>query len=288
VYGSTRYQICPELPVSAIEKAASEIRRVGYTVMPMTEALNCAFSRLPAAFADVPRKAKETFSFPDRLDGFQPFGEEHSENSPDQPDLCERFCYFRRFQAEHRRHELHASEFYRAVDDFEAAASQLSAEVLEALFDQLGGSPPQAPGEDSYIQICRYGAEYAALGKARDFLQDPHIDGQLLTLIAQTDPGLLVGERADLEPVPFGRSEVFIMAGKLLELATDGEIGAVLHGVARSAAKRDRISVIYFQNPAFDVAPFQSLRTGTPLDLAQIAETIHQSYGLPAYRAAGK
>jgi isopenicillin N synthase-like dioxygenase len=122
------------------------------------------------------------------------------------------------------------------------------------------------------------------MANGRPYMMDPHIDGQLLTFIAQTEQGLMVGEPDSLSPVAFSSSDLFIMAGKLLEFATDGEIKGLLHAVGHHAGASDRLSLMYFQNPSFTEPPYPSLRTGRPIDFFSIADDIHTSYGNPSYK----
>jgi len=255
----------------------------GYAVFPMPENLTVSFERIPGALAAISTEEKQSFSFPSRLDGFLPFGQEHAENNPDLPDLCERFCYFRKNRNEHKQYPTSSTTFYNLIAEYEQDISLLSGVVLSEVFDRLGGQMPEAPGVDSYIQLCNYSSEYAAMGKGRSYLMDPHIDGQLLTFIAQTEQGLMVDNNSGMEPICFSSREMFVMAGKLLEMATDEEIKGLLHGVTRNQSGNPRLSVIYFQNPCFEAKPYVSLRSGRSIDFRAVADDIHRSYGNPSY-----
>ena len=266
-----------------MKKVVDGILHQGYAVFPMPEKLRVSFEGIPVALAEISPDAKESFSFPSLLDGFLPFGSEHAENNPDHPDLCERFCYFRKNRDEHARYRTASTPFYISIAEYEEGIALLSEVVLSAVFDRLGGQAPKAPGTDSYVQLCRYSAEYAAMGKDRPYLMDPHIDGQLLTFIAQTEQGLMVEKQSRFEPIRFSSGEIFVMAGKLLEIATDGEVKGVLHAVARGESRNPRLAVIYFQNPCFEVGPYASLRSGRSIDFFAEANDIHRSYGNPSY-----
>lgn len=269
-----------------ITNAVEQILQRGYAVFPMPDTLRQSFMSVPEALSRIDDEMKIEFSFPSKLDGFLPFGQEHAENNPDHPDLCERFCYFQKFRHERARHPMASTTFYQAIEAYERDMALLSEQMLAALFGRLGAQPPASPGEDSYIQLCRYGAEYTAMGQDRDYLMDPHIDGQLLTFIAQTEQGLMVGEPGELSRVAFSSSELFVMAGTLLELATDGEIKGILHAVGRHGGDTGRLSLMYFHNPCFAAPPYPSLRSGTPIDFFAVANEIHKSYGNPSYKHA--
>ena len=268
-----------------IENVINGILERGYAIFPMPENLRTSFEQVPAALAEVSPEHKQSFSFPSTLDGFLPFGQEHAENNPDHPDLCERYCYFRKNRKKHEQYPTSSTPFYNLIADYEQNVSSLSEVVLSAVFDRLGGKVPEAPGADSYIQLCNYSSDYDTLLKGRSYLMDPHIDGQLLTFIAQTEQGLMVEGSTGMELVCFSSSDLFVMAGKLLEVATDGEIKGLLHGVVRHESRNPRLSVIYFQNPCFEAKPYPSLRAGRSIDFLSVANDIHRSYGNPSYTA---
>jgi len=265
-----------------MKHAAEQILRRGYATLPMPGTLRRLFEAIPRQLSHISPPLKDDFSFPERLDGFLPFGQEHAENNPDHPDLCERFCYFRKHRNDHEPFVLATTDFYRSIETYEREVASLSEAVLCEVFDHLGGQAPVSRGEDSYLQLCRYHAEFTDRGQDRTYLMDPHIDGQLLTFIAQTEQGLMAGDRTGMSQIDFSSSELFVMAGKLLELATDGEVKGLLHAVGRHASDNERISLMYFQNPDFS-APYQSLRAGNPIDFYAVANDIHQSYGNPSY-----
>jgi isopenicillin N synthase-like dioxygenase len=267
------------------ENAVDAILQQGYAVFPMQEVLRTSFEQISPALSAISLEEKKSFSFPSRLDGFLPFGQEHAENNPDHPDLCERYCYFRKNRKEHEQHPASSTPFYKLIANYEQNIASLSQVMLSRIFDRLGGTMPEAPGPDSYIQICNYSPEYDAMGRNRSYLMDPHIDGQLLTFIAQTEQGLMVENRPEMKLVCFSPTEMFVMAGKLLEEATDGEIKGLRHGVIRHKSRNHRLSAIYFQNPSFDAKPYRSLRHGRSIDFLAVANDIHRSYGNPSYTA---
>jgi hypothetical protein len=255
----------------------------GYAVFPMQEKLGTMFKSVQASLGEITPEERESFSFPDRLDGFLPFGQEHAENKPDLPDLCERFCYFRKNRTDHAKHPISSTPFYNLIAQCELGLSSLSKFVLSELFRRLGGPMPEALGADSYIQLCNYNADDGAMEHGRYYLMDPHIDGQLLTFTAQTEQGLKLKGPSGMESVSFSSTELFVMAGKLLEMATDGDVKALLHGVARNESGKPRLSLMYFQNPCFEAKLYKSLREGRSIDFLAIANDIHRSYGNLSY-----
>ena len=270
--------------MNCIEEATAGLLQQSYAIVPLPADLRRIFAQIPAAHAAIPAELKRTFSFPERLDGFLPFGAEHAQDNPDHPDLCERYCYFRKYRDAHGSHAMAMTTFYELIDAYERGIAALSVEVLDALFARLGAPAPQAPGAESYIQVCHYDAEHSAKGRERRYLMDPHHDGQLLTFIVQSEHGLMVGDEDHMEYLRFSPTQLFVMAGKLLELATDQEVKGVLHAVGRNPTNAARLSIMYFQNPSFEGSSYASLRTGSSIDFLAVANQIHQSYGLPAYK----
>ncbi|WP_077444176.1 2OG-Fe(II) oxygenase family protein [Rhodanobacter sp. C05] len=270
--------------MNEISRVVDGLLENGYAVFSMPPTLREAFRLIPAGLAEISEDEKQQFCFPEQLDGFLPFGSEYAANNPGHPDLCERFCYFQKYRALHARYPTASTSFYRAIVAYEQAAAALSNVVLDAVFARLGGTAPKAPGDDSYIQVCRYNLEYSAAERQREYRMDPHVDSQLLTFIAQTDQGLMVGDHQRLQHINFAPDEIFVMAGKLLELATDNEIRSVLHAVSCDEAIEPRLSIMYFQNPCFRAPPYASLRHGSSIDFYAVADVIHQSFGNPSYR----
>jgi isopenicillin N synthase-like dioxygenase len=113
---------------------------------------------------------------------------------------------------------------------------------------------------------------------------DPHVDVQLLTFIAHTEQGLAVRDSdGSFRIVHFLPGELFVMAGELLEAASDGEITGVRHAVKEANSGAARLSIMYFLNPDFTKAPYPSFVSRRPVDFLKLANVIHQRFGNPVY-----
>ncbi|RBL65750.1 2OG-Fe(II) oxygenase, partial [Pseudomonas sp. MWU13-2625] len=146
------------------------------------------FELVEDGYASLPATSKMSFRFDDRADGFLPQGQEYAENSPDKPDLCERFCYWYRHRQEHREYDIHSTRFYRGISRYEAEISDLGQRILDEVARHYSQPTIPVGRLDSYVQLCIYEAHHRRAD--RIFLQEPHVDGHLLTFISNTSQGL--------------------------------------------------------------------------------------------------
>lgn len=255
---------------------ASRLIRDGYAYVKMQETLNSAFNLITETYEDVDITQKHAFSFPEQTDGFLPFGSEHA-SSPDRPDLCERFCYWSTRREKHYGFDISHTDFYRGVSTYETALNPIAQDLLDAICQNLGG-PSQPPvRESSYLQLCVYKLGYRRA--EREYLQDPHEDGHLLTFIKPTSPGLMLFTHEGLIPAAPARDEMVVLAGSLLEVLTDGEVKAMHHSVKQTFDQVIRKSLIYFVNPNFAAEKTTSLVHNQQVNLPSLADLHHVGFG---------
>lgn len=223
----------------------------------------------------VPAGLHREFSFFDRTDGFLPLGTEYSADAT-QPDLCDRFCYWPARQAEHKKHPFAAHPFYSTVQRFEAAMNREAESINNDLRAHFGGEPSPELRHDSYVQVCAYVDTPMRAG--REFLQDPHEDGHLFTILKPTGPGLVVLNEGPAMPVVLEHDEAMVLAGSLLTALTDGSVPATLHAVKTAPAEKSRVSVMYFANPNV-LRDATSWRRKLPIDMAALMQTRHTAFG---------
>lgn len=264
------------------EAIASEIAKKGYSIIPIPADLALVINRLEGELAAIDRETIAKFSFPDVIDGFLPYGLEHAEGNPDHPDLCERFCYWRSRRDIHSGYEISKTRFYSDVSGFEHFCEEQGRAIYANLAKQAGADAAPLNPEYSYVQLGIYAPKYAAKKENRRYLMDPHVDGQLLTFILNTAEGLLIEEDGVLVSPGLGPSRMLIMAGKLLELLSDGEIRGINHAVEENE-RSQRLSLIYFMNPDFSNRSQPSWKNGRNLDFFTIANRIHAAFGNPVY-----
>lgn len=174
---------------SDIRLSASRLIRDSFVYLKMPDALISMFDLITASFESVESSQKQEFSFESETDGFLPFGLEYVD-SPARPDLCERFCYWQARHQVHQKFSVAGTEFYNAVSAYELAINTLAQDLLDAICQNLGGSAQAAVRNNSYLQFCVYKPDYRRTD--REYLQDPHEDGHLLSFIKPTLPGLIL------------------------------------------------------------------------------------------------
>ncbi|AYQ41392.1 2OG-Fe(II) oxygenase [Burkholderia lata] len=255
---------------------ASRLIRDSYVYFKMPYALLMHFERLAAAYDQLDRKQKLAFSFPDQTDGFLPFGLEYS-HTPDRPDLCDRFCYWVARRDAHHGFALAKSAFYREMAAYEACIHAIAQDLLDAVCENLGGTPQAPVRHSSYLQFCAYDPHHGSHDRA--YLQDPHEDGHLLSFIRPTAPGLiLLPDSSPISALP-RPDEMIVLAGSLLEALTDGEVPAMQHAVERPRTRAPRKSLMYFVNPDLSAGHASSIVNQRPLDLRSLAERRHVAFG---------
>ncbi|WP_185732335.1 2OG-Fe(II) oxygenase family protein [Burkholderia sp. Bp8963] len=255
---------------------ASRLIRDSYVYFKMPYAMLMHFNRIVASYESLDRRQKRAFSFPEETDGFLPFGLEYS-NTPERPDLCERFCYWAARRNAHQGFPLVKSEFYRTMAAYETCINVVAQNLLDAVCENLGGTPQLPVRNSSYLQFCEYNPDYCRYD--REYLQDPHEDGHLLSFIKPTAPGLvLFPDSAPVSATP-RPDEMIVLAGSLLEALTDGEIPAMQHAVERPRTPAQRKSLMYFVNPDLSAQHASSIVNRQPLDLQVLADRRHTAFG---------
>lgn len=255
---------------------ASRLIRDSYVYFKMPYALLMHFDRLAAAYDALDRKQKHAFSFPEHTDGFLPFGLEYS-HAPERPDLCDRFCYWVARRDAHHGFALARSAFYREMAAYEACIHAIAQDLLDAVCENLGGTPQPPVRHSSYLQFCAYEQHHGSHNRA--YLQDPHKDGHLLSFIRPTAPGLvLLPDSSPISALPRS-DEMIVLAGSLLEALTDGEVPAMQHAVERPRTRAPRKSLMYFVNPDLSAGHASTIVNQRPLDLRALAEGLHVAFG---------
>lgn len=255
---------------------ASRLIRDSYAYFKMPYALHLHFDRIAAAYDQLDRRQKHAFSFPDQTDGFLPFGLAYS-NTPDRPDLCDRFCYRAARRDAHHGLALTKSAFYRELAAYEACIHAIAQDLLDAVCENLGGTAQPPVRHGSYLQFCAY--EPHQCSQDRAYLQDPHEDGHLLSFIRPTAPGLVLLPDASPISARPRPDEMIVLAGSLLEALTDGEVPAMQYGVERPRTRVRRKSLMYCVNPDLSAGHANTIVHRRPLDLRALAERRHVAYG---------
>lgn len=258
-----------------IKACCESIARTGFGTLQISEAMLQDYKKIVDGYSAISPATKASFSFAKDTDGFFPFGAEYS-SIEDQPDLCERFCYWPAHSSKRNAFEFTRSEFFAAVDAFERQISELAQELMDGVCAEFGATSLTSLRAASYLQLCVYGANYGS-GK-RQFAQDPHEDGHMLSFIKPTRDGLVLVRGSSLEPVRLLESEIAILAGSLLTELSDYAIPAAYHAVLTPRTPMPRSSLIYFVNPDAEQELTGFFRH-QPIDLNAAVNARHTGFG---------
>jgi isopenicillin N synthase-like dioxygenase len=258
-----------------IKNCAEAIARTGFGIIPMTAAMTQNYSLLVEGFPEIAREIKETYSYAEDTDGFLPFGSEYA-HVRNNPDLCERFCYWHTHNNRRQDHPFSQSPYLRAAAGYESEISGLAQAVIDGICKEFGAPPLTSIRNSSYLQLCVYGQNLSP--SERQFTQDPHEDGHLLTFIRPNRDGLVIFRGGSMEPVRLLENELAVLSGSLLTQLSDCAIPATYHAVLSPSRPIKRSSLVYFANPSSADA-FIGLRRKKPIDLSATMNTHHTGFG---------
>lgn len=216
------------------------------------------------------------------LEGYKQLGEEYAQ-SPDRPDLNDSFGVW---HCNNNNSELlrlmDGCELHHFMSEVLDPCRFMANEILEAIKKRVNKKAGSIEaGEVSYLQLNSYRPQQ----EGRMFLQDEHEDGQLVTIVKPTKPGLQIQDKnGDYVPITLKEEELLVMPGSLLELATGGLVKPLYHRVINDKTTDLRQTFIYFVNPTIKVETDPWVVNDTNKDSSIRALTIHNSerFGLPS------
>lgn len=268
--------------MSNAKSCSESIVKTGFGTIAMSQNMRKSFEKMLLEFRSVDAETKTSYSFDHDTDGFLPFGSEYAKTEG-QPDLCERFCYWHDHALQRCWHEFASSPFVSAAASYEAEVSKLAQQVLNAICDEFGALHLPTVRSSSYLQLCVYGE--SSTGDGREFAQDPHEDGHLLSFIRPNRDGLVLVRGRSLEPVRLLDGELAVLSGSLLTELSNCAIPAAYHAVLSTPQSAGRSSLIYFVNPP-SVHPLIGFHRRTPVDLTAAANARHTEFGNRAIHRA--
>lgn len=150
-------------------------------------------------------------------------------------------------------------EFRTVFAPWMAQMQQVGRTVLRAVAEALGQPPTHfddtlRPHPEDRIKVIRYPAAPAGTVDPTDGQGvGAHRDGGLLTFIHQDAVGGLEVERdGAFAAAPSVPGALVVNFGEMLQLVSRGYLRATVHRVVTPPAGRDRISIAYFFNPAYE------------------------------------
>lgn len=225
------------------------------------------------------KSEKGQYRFKGDVEGYREIGAEYSV-SEDRPDLNEAFgLVLGNVPATFGQGWAENNELYRSLLD----VSRFYAPKINDLFEELRLqlNPEGAAlelGETSYLQVNYYRPST----ETRDFLQDHHEDGHLLTVVKALEPGLEIRPGDQFEPVLLEEDEILLMPGSLLSIMTGGDIPALWHRVRNTHSQHNRASMMFFVNPDLQnpPRPWKTNMSQASADLASACVERSVAFGL--------
>jgi hypothetical protein len=266
-------------------KAADDIINYGYTMVEVSKHFCDCLYDIAKVYGTITQATKDTFRYPERTDGFLPFGMEHS-NTTNRMDLCERFCYRHKYRRDHKKNltgmDFVSSKFYEQTQFMDEELHGISHRILTAIHDVFMYRGSVEIRDGSYSQLSYYDPRHAPVD--RECLQDVHEDGHLLTIVAETHPGLVIHDRGQTKLIDVKPPYVVVFSGSLLTLHTDFQIRPTYHSVKNIPRQDCRASFAYFAIPTFLAEKRKSMVVGKDLDFEEYANNLHGSFGNTKYK----
>jgi hypothetical protein len=258
-----------------VDRHADELIANGFCRVSAPPIVAETFATMVDEYPTIAADVKQSFSFPDATDGFLPFGMERSRTTQ-RVDLCERFCYRQAFQGRRGGDPFVRTAFFAAAVAAEQALWTMADGLMHGIARRYGRWSSPEIRRGSYLQFCAYQKHYWR--PDREFLQDRHEDGNLLTLVMATRDGLVLYPDGSPWEVPARCGEVIAFTGSLLTVLSDGRIAAMDHAVCNVPVPMARSSLVYFALPEL-TRLHPRFVDGTPVDLEPLANELHQSFG---------
>jgi isopenicillin N synthase-like dioxygenase len=211
-----------------------------------------------------------------QMTGWRAVGVEYSQ-TPDRPDLNETFC-FRLADAGKPANDTPMLAACRAA---QTGLDVLASTILRDLQNAVRATTdmPVRTSNESWLQLNF--SRPATAG--REFIQDAHEDGHLITLLFADERGLEV-EPTDGWTDAFASPErLIVFGGECGALLTDDHIRPMMHRVRARHDVTSRLSVAYFVNPDLDqvLDPWRLGRRNRGVDLLRWGQENPVRFGLP-------
>ncbi|TAF35468.1 MAG: hypothetical protein EAZ57_09680 [Cytophagales bacterium] len=236
---------------------------------------------LTADFFEMPQAQKSKISWVDVMTGYRSIGIEYSA-TPDNPDLNESFSYK---NVEEKRvfvdNFLYAREFLNQVKTVYLEMDKIATEVIVHLAKQYTDNARHIHTDlHSWLQLNSYRPHM----HQREFLQDEHEDGHIVTIITANQKGLELRGNKGYHNVKGSLDELVVMPGELLSLLTGNDIMPLHHRVRNHSDVKLRMAMMYFCNPNTNegpLMPWVENDTNKGVDIIARATSNPSRYGLP-------
>jgi isopenicillin N synthase-like dioxygenase len=222
---------------------------------------------------------KRAFEAPSgTMTGWRHVGVEYSQD-PTRPDLNETFCFRRR---DDQVGVLADHPLLSACRTAQHALHVIATSALRQLAESLDLDPDThrvATFHESWLQL---NFSRPATAK-REFIQDAHEDGHLVTVLLVDQPALEILSGEQWLPAFPTTTEALVFAGECASLLTHDAVLPMMHRVRALPEVATRISVAYFVNPDLDqqLEPWVRGPRNEGVDLLTWGQQNPARFGLP-------
>jgi isopenicillin N synthase-like dioxygenase len=152
---------------------------------------------------------------------------------------------------------------------------------MEAISSAFNTVDSIAIRDSSYMQFCSYAPRFRRID--REYLQDRHEDGNLITLVKASSEGLILFPDGLPQKVSTVDDEIVVFTGSLLSILSDGRIPTMDHAVVNPTANTGRSSLVYFALPDLQ-RTYTSFVCGNGINLETTANELHRGFGNQPFR----
>jgi isopenicillin N synthase-like dioxygenase len=199
------------------------------------------------SFFNEPLDKKMTNSLPQDM-GYRPIGIEYSQ-SPERPDLAESFAASMRAASAIEALPSHSGRvLYRRMLSTISVLDKIAETIIIEIANTLCESPIGDKLRGGFRRWSRLQLNYSQPATTTSLLiNDPHEDGDLLTIACADGPGLeLKTPSGEFIPVTTALNEVLIIPGEIAWLLSGGRIRPLWHRVQRVPHCRERMALLFF------------------------------------------
>ncbi len=198
---------------------------------------------------DIETKRKDALPFDA---GYRPFGIEYSD-SPNRPDLMESFStsYFSH-DAQKTLQTRQGKHLYKSMHALHNKLEILTENFVIKLADTIGGPHTGEKFRNALHQwsILQINHNINIEDTRSQYINDPHEDACLVTLISNTGPGLEFRmPDGTFSPINISDDELLLVPGEILWLLTGGVIQPLYHRVVRTESSLRRKALLFFADP---------------------------------------
>lgn len=250
-----------------------------YTVNEYTKNLLIDLVKYSKEFFNLEMNEKKKYSFENTTSGYRDIGMEYS-SIISNPDLNQSFSFRaidKKLLSSFDEIKNFKSTAYKIQEQLDEVAQKIIADISR----EFGHKDVIPTNLNSWLQVNFY----QPFNKNREFLQDSHEDGHIITLATATRKGLEYKTKNGYVENNIVEIEDFlVMPGELLSLLTGNKIKSLFHRVKCHKDVKERFSIMYFVNPneRHHIPPWIKNDFNKNINIAKKSLENPLQFGLPA------